>query len=252
MKKRAIIKSIVSTSTAMLLVSGCVQPQPANPNQPNTNSTGGLSKTQIGAIAGAVLGAAVGGATDTKKTHRARRMAVGAAAGAAIGAAIGYSLEQQAQEVAQVLNTNVDNNPEAEKNPDKDLVVSNTDKFVKIMFRSPMMFVTNSITPTPSARAEIQRMIPVFKKYPNMIIQTVGHTDNRGSYEYNQRLSEGRALSVANILRNNGITNPIYSKGCSYLKPLVPNTNPTNWALNRRVEVYLYPNEDAVIDPCSN
>jgi len=52
------------------------------------------------------------------------------------------------------------------KNPNKELVVSNTEKFVKIMFRSPMMFVTNSITPTPSARAEIQRMIPVFRKYP--------------------------------------------------------------------------------------
>ncbi len=37
--------------------------------------------------------------------------------GAAIGAAIGYSLDKQAQEVAQVLNTNVDNSPEAEKNP---------------------------------------------------------------------------------------------------------------------------------------
>ncbi len=161
-------------------------------------------------------------------------------------------LINQAQRGGSGINTNVDNSPEAEKNPNKELVVSNTEKFVKIMFRSPMMFVTNSITPTPSARAEIQRMIPVFRKYPNMIIQTVGHTDNRGSYEHNQRLSEGRAISVANILKNNGIKNPIYSKGCSYLKPVVPNSNSTNWALNRRVEVYLYPNKESVIDPCSN
>jgi outer membrane protein OmpA-like peptidoglycan-associated protein len=209
-----------------------------------------MSKAQIGAIAGGILGAVVGGATDTKKTSRRRRMAIGAGAGAAIGAAIGYSLDQQAKEVAQVLNTNVDNSPTAEKNPDKQLVVSNTDKFVKIMFRSPMMFATNSPTPTASARAEIRNMLPVFRKYPNMIIQAVGHTDNRGSYDYNQKLSEGRAMSVANILKNGGIPNPIYSKGCSFSKPIAPNTNATNWALNRRVEVYLYPNEDAVIDPC--
>ena len=246
--RRKVIKSIISSSVVIFMLAGCTATQ-QGAQDPNS---GGLSKTQIGAIAGAILGATVGGVTDTKNTTRSRRMVIGAGAGAAIGAAIGYSLEQQAQEVAQVLNTNVDNSPEAEKNPDKELVVSNTDKFVKIMFRSPMMFVTNSVTPTPSARDEIQRMIPVFQKYPNMIIQTVGHTDNRGSYEYNQKLSEGRALSVANILRNNGINNPIYSKGCSYLKPLVPNTNETNWALNRRVEVYLYPNENAVIDPCSN
>ncbi|NPA61063.1 MAG: OmpA family protein [Epsilonproteobacteria bacterium] len=241
------IKSIVLISSAMLILGGCTATQQGS-QEPNS----GLSKTQIGAIAGAVLGATVGGVTDTERTSRSRRVLIGAGAGAAIGAAIGYSLDKQAQEVAQVLNTNVDNSPEAEKNPNKELVVSNTEKFVKIMFRSPMMFVTNSITPTPSARAEIQRMIPVFRKYPNMIIQTVGHTDNRGSYEHNQRLSEGRAISVANILKNNGIKNPIYSKGCSYLKPVVPNSNSTNWALNRRVEVYLYPNKESVIDPCSN
>jgi outer membrane protein OmpA-like peptidoglycan-associated protein len=179
-------------------------------------------------------------------------MAIGATAGAAIGAARGYSLDKQAQEVAQVLNTNVDNSPTAETNPDKQLVVSNTDKFVKIMFRSKMMFRTNSAVPTPSAQAEIRNMLPVFRKYPNMIIQSVGHTDNRGSYEYNQKLSEERAMSVANILKNGGIPNAIYSKGCSYSKPLVPNTNSTNWALNRRVEVYLYPNQNSVIDPCVN
>jgi len=240
---KKILTPIIATTVAIFMVVGCTAPQ-------GGTGSSGMNKTQIGAIAGALLGATVGAATDTKRTSRGRRMAIGAASGAAIGAAIGYSLDQQAKEVAQVLNTNVDNSPTAEKNPNKDLVVSNTDKFVKIMFRSPMMFATNSATPTPSARVEIQNMLSVFRKYPNMIIQTVGHTDNRGGYEYNQRLSENRAISVGNILKNGGIPNSIFSKGCSYSKPLVPNTNPTNWALNRRVEVYLYPNEHAVIDPC--
>jgi outer membrane protein OmpA-like peptidoglycan-associated protein len=245
MKKR-VSTLILSSSLVTLLVVGCTAPQ----GNTGTGTGTGMSKTQVGAIAGALLGATIGAATDTKRTSRGRRMAIGAASGAAIGAAIGYSLDQQAKEVAQVLNTNVDNSPTAEKNPDKDLVVSNTDKFVKIMFRSPMMFATNSATPTPSARTEIRHMLPVFRKYPNMIIQTVGHTDNRGGYEYNQLLSENRAVSVGNILKSGGIPNAIYSKGCSYSKPLVPNTSPTNWALNRRVEVYLYPNQNAVIDPC--
>jgi len=244
--KERVLNPIITSSIALLLLVGCTVPQ----GGANTNS--GMSKAQIGAITGGLLGAIAGGATDTKNTHRGRRMAIGGAAGAAIGAAIGYSLDQQAKEVAQVLNTNVDNSPTAERNPDKQLIVSNTDKFVKIMFRSQMMFVTNSATPTPSARAEIQNMLPVFRKYPNMIIQTVGHTDNRGSYNYNLRLSEQRASSVGNILKYGGINNPIYSKGCSFSKPIVPNTNSRNWALNRRVEVYLYPNQQAVIDPCRN
>ncbi len=245
MMKRRLLTDIISSSITLLLLVGCTAT-----NQGGANS--GMSKAQMGAIGGAVLGAIVGGATDTKHTSRGRRVAIGAASGAAIGAAIGYSLDQQAKEVAQVLNTNVDNSPTAERNPNKDLVVSNTDKFVKIMFRSRRMFATNSAYPTPSARAEIQNMLPVFRKYPNMIIQTVGHTDNRGSYEYNLRLSEQRAVSVANILKNGGIANPIYSKGCSFSKPIAPNTNRVNWALNRRVEVYLYPNQNSVIDPCMN
>jgi len=244
MKKR-VLNPIITSSIVLLVLVGCTAPQGGA-----TNS--GMSKAQIGAITGGLLGAIAGGATDTKNTHRGRRMAIGGATGAAIGAAIGYSLDQQAKEVAQVLNTNVDNSPTAERNPDKQLIVSNTDKFVKIMFRSQMMFATNSAIPTSSARVEIQNMLTVFRKYPNMIIQTVGHTDNRGSYNYNLRLSEQRASSVGNILKYGGINNPIYSKGCSFSKPIVPNTNSRNWALNRRVEVYLYPNQQAVIDPCRN
>ncbi len=244
MKKR-LLRDIVSSSITLILLAGCTATQQGGANS-------GMSKAQVGAISGALLGAIVGGATDTKHTNRRRRVAIGAVSGAAIGAAIGYSLDQQAKEVAQVLHTNVDNSPTAEKNPNKDLVVSNTDKFVKIMFRSRRMFATNSAYPTPSARAEIENMLPVFRKYPNMIIQTVGHTDNRGRYDYNLKLSEQRAVSVANILKNGGIVNPIYSKGCSFSKPIAPNTNPRNWALNRRVEVYLYPNQNSVIDPCMN
>ncbi|HHB95022.1 MAG TPA: hypothetical protein ENK88_07735, partial [Campylobacterales bacterium] len=169
---KKIFKPIIISSISLLILSGCTVPQGAN----GTTSSG-LSKAQIGAITGGLLGAVVGGATDTKHTTRGRRIAIGGAAGAAVGAAIGYSLDQQAKEVAQVLNTDVDNSPTAERNPNNDLVVSNTDKFVKIMFRSQRMFATNSPTPTSSARVEIQNMLPVFRKYPNMIIQTVGHTD---------------------------------------------------------------------------
>jgi len=114
------------------------------------------------------------------------------------------------------------------------------------------MFQTNSATPTASAANEIRQMIPTFQNpaYANMIIQAVGHTDNRGSFQYNQTLSEGRATSVGQIISQGGVTNPMYSKGCSFSKPVVPNNSAANMALNRRVEIYLYPNQEAVIDPC--
>jgi outer membrane protein OmpA-like peptidoglycan-associated protein len=243
--KKKLLKPIFASAITALILGGCVSG--GVPTIKNADGTSNRAGT--GAVIGGLLGAVVGGSTVN---HSGKRVAIGGALGAAVGAAIGYSLDQQAQEVAQTLNTNVNNSPTAEQNSNNQLVVSNTDKFVKIMFRDPMMFRTNESVPTASAQAEIRQMIPALQKpaYANMIIQTVGHTDNRGSFEHNQALSEARASSVGQTLQSGGITNSLFSKGCSYLKPVVPNNNPTNMALNRRVEIYLYPNEASVIDPC--
>ena len=242
------LKPILASSLIAFLFSGCISgigiPTMQNPD-------GTVNKTQTGAVVGGLLGAIIGGSSSNKK---GKRVAIGGATGAAIGAVIGYSLEQQAQEVAQTLHTHVDNNPSAEKDSSKELIVSNTDKFVKIMFRDPMMFNTNSSIPTPSAATEIRQMIPALQntQYKNTIIQIVGHTDSRGSYGHNQKLSESRASSVANTIHSGGINNAVYAKGCSFSKPIAQNTSKSNMALNRRVEIYLYPNQESVIDPCVN
>ena len=237
------LKPIIASTLATLMFAGCV-----NQGMPTIkNADGSTNNTQTGAVIGGLLGAIVGGSTVN---HSGKRVLIGGAVGSAVGAAIGYSLDQQATEVAQVLNTTVNNSPSAEQNVNNDLIVSNTDKYVKIMFRDNMMFATNSPTPTPSAQAKISQLTHVLQKYPNTIIQTVGHTDSRGSFQYNQKLSEARASSVGNTIHASGVPNPIYSKGCSFSKPIAPNTSPSNMALNRRVEVYLYPNKESVIDPC--
>lgn len=243
---RKLLKPILASTVVALLLTACT----TGVNMPSIKNADGTSnRAQTGAIIGGLLGAVVGGNTANGGGKRA---VIGGAAGAAIGAAIGYSLDQQAQEVAQTLNTNVNNSPDAEQNSNNQLIVSNTDKFVKIMFRDPMMFATNSSTPTPSAAAEIRQMIPALQNpsYANMIIQTVGHTDSRGSFQHNQALSEARAASVGSTISNAGVSNAMYSKGCSFSKPVVQNTSDANMALNRRVEIYLYPTQASVIDPC--
>ena len=240
-----ILKPILASTVTIALLAGCT-----GGGMPTIkNADGTTNNTQTAAVIGGLLGAVVGGTTANRG---GKRVAIGGAIGAAVGAAVGYSLDQQAAEVAQTLNTNVNNSPSAEQNSNNNLIVSNTDQFVKIMFRDPMMFQTNSSTPTPSAAAEIRQMIPALQKpsYANMIIQTVGHTDNRGSFQHNQTLSEARASSVGTTISSGGVSNPIYSKGCSFSKPVVQNTSATNMALNRRVEIYLYPSQAAVVDPC--
>ena len=244
MKKTILFKQLAATSVIAAMLVGCAQ---GNNPQPGTNSTG-MNKTQTGALIGGILGAVIGG--TTKGSSKGKRVLIGGAIGAAIGGGIGYTMDQQAKEMADKLDTNVNNNPNAALNPDNDLIVSNTDKYVKIMLRDEMVFETNSATPTLEASRKIAKISDVLKSYPNTIVQVVGFTDNRGSYEYNQKLSEQRAAKVGNSIYNGGIQNQIFSKGCSFNKPVAPNDNPTNMALNRRVEIFLYANQEAIVDAC--
>ncbi|MDD3007621.1 MAG: OmpA family protein [Arcobacter sp.] len=234
-------KTILSTAVIASLLTGCAQ---KTGNETYDNNQNAIIGTTIGAIAGIVLGNNIGGGS------KSRNKVIGAVAGAAIGGAIGYSMDKQAQEVAQSLNTNVNNNPNAVLDPNQDLIVSNTDNYVKVMFRDDMMFETNSANPTYSAQTKISKINSVLQKYPNTLVQVVGHTDSRGTHAYNQTLSEQRASNVGNIIYNSGVSNQIFSRGCSFDKPVALNNSESNMALNRRVEVYLYPNQQSVIDVC--
>lgn len=241
-------KTIISIALAGTLFTGCAT---GSGNQSGQNEGGFFSDnkgaiigTTIGAVAGTILGNNIGGGS------KSRNKVIGGVAGAAIGGAIGYSIDKQAKEVAESLNTDVNNNPNAQMDPNQDLIVSNTDKYVKIMFRDDMMFETNSANPTSSASQKITKINSVLKNYPNTLVQVVGHTDNAGKHAYNQTLSEKRASNVGNIIYGNGATNQIFSRGCSFDKPVVVNSSKENMALNRRVEVYLYPNQESVIDVC--
>lgn len=246
MKKTTLFKQIAASVVAAAMLTACAV-QGNNP-QPGSNNTQ-MNKTQTGALIGGILGAVIG--ASTKGKSKGKRAIIGGAIGAAIGGGIGYSMDQQAKEVAEKLETNVNNNPNAAMNPDNDLIVSNTDKYVKIMLRDSMVFETNSATPTAKASRKIAKISEVLKSYPNTIVQVVGFTDSRGSFEYNQKLSEQRASNVGNTIYNSGIQNQIFSKGCSYNKPVAPNDTPQNMGLNRRVEIYLYPNQESIVDACS-
>ena len=79
----------------------------------------------------------------------------------------------------------------------------------------------------------------VLTKWPGLRIEIDGHTDSRGSNDYNLGLSRRRAASVrAYLLEHFKQFKPtqITSKGYGESKPLVPNTSPANMQLNRRVE----------------
>lgn len=77
------------------------------------------------------------------------------------------------------------------------------------------------------------------------VVQINGHTDSDGSEQFNLKLSEERALSVDNYLRENGNVEHLNmsTAGFGETQPIVPNTNDENKAKNRRVEIVINPNE---------
>ncbi len=235
------IKLISISTIVALFVTGCAV---GNRSLVRDNS---YARTQNGALIGGVLGAIVGAA---ESKHKLKGALIGGAAGAAVGAGTGYLLDQQANEIADALGTGVSTDPLAALDPNRTIVVTKSDRYVKIMFRDSMMFAVNSDRLQPSARAKVIKVAQLLRRYPQTIAQVAGFTDSTGSYEYNLALSQRRAQAVANVIKSYGVSNRIYVKGCSYNKPLVPNKTPQQKALNRRVEIYLYNNPADAVDPC--
>lgn len=84
---------------------------------------------------------------------------------------------------------------------------------------------------------ELQSLIKILKEHPKMKIEVGGHTDGRGSVEYNIRLSESRAKAVVDYLISKGIEpRRLQYKGYGKSKPISTNDTEEGRALNRRVE----------------
>ncbi|MCF6245076.1 MAG: OmpA family protein [Sulfurovum sp.] len=232
------IKPILASTLSVFILTGCY-------NEPGLTEDKSYNRTKTGAASGAIAGALIG--YNTKGHHKGQRALIGGLLGAAAGTAIGYSLDNQANEVANVLGTGVNNDPLAALDPNNDIIVSKTDNYVKLLFRDKMMFATASSKLQPRAKYKVNKVAQLLEKYPQTIVGVSGHTDDRGSLAYNKKLSEQRAHTVADILSVNGKP---YTKGCAYTKEIAPNISKKSRALNRRVEVYLYPNKEVMSDPC--
>lgn len=84
---------------------------------------------------------------------------------------------------------------------------------------------------------ELHRLIDILNKYPKLKIEVGGHTDSRGSVDYNLRLSETRAKAVVDYLISKGIDpRRLQYKGYGKSKPIDTNDTEAGRLRNRRVE----------------
>ncbi|OJW18236.1 OmpA family protein [Mucilaginibacter sp. 44-25] len=100
-----------------------------------------------------------------------------------------------------------------------------------------IFFDTNKFDLKPESKAELQKLVEFMQLNPTVKIEVSGFTDNVGTHEANQTLSEKRAGAVYQylVVAKVNSTRLVY-KGYGEGQPIAPNTTDENRALNRRTE----------------
>jgi OOP family OmpA-OmpF porin len=90
----------------------------------------------------------------------------------------------------------------------------------------------------PEAYPVLDKIVSLVKQNPQMKMEIQGHTDNVGSAEYNQKLSENRAKAIVDYLVRNGIDpKKLDYRGYGLTQPVASNDTEDGRAENRRVEL---------------
>lgn len=227
------------TSCMAILLSGCLVLSGCG--SLNNTAKGGM----IGGGSGAALGALIGGIAGHGK-GAAIGAAVGAAVGTGAGVLIGRKMDKAAEQAAQIEGAEVEQ-----------VTDNNGLQAVKVTFDSGILFTTSSSTLSASAKSALSKFANnVLIQNPGMDVAIYGYTDNTGwknstaeqSVQKNLELSQARAQSVSNYLRECGTTiSQIKSvEGLGESNPVADNSTEAGRQENRRVEVYMYASQQMI------
>jgi outer membrane protein OmpA-like peptidoglycan-associated protein len=107
-----------------------------------------------------------------------------------------------------------------------------------IVNMSDVLFDFNKYTLKSEAREKLAKVSGILLAYPNLKLQVEGYTDNIGSDEYNQKLSEQRADGVRVYLASQSVPDGnITAQGFGKTHPIADNSTNSGRAQNRRVEL---------------
>lgn len=191
-----------------------------------------LTYTETGALIGAASGAVVG--AMAYKKDRTKGAVVGAVGGGLAGGAVGAYMDAQKRDLEKNLAPEIQaGQARVEKLPND---------VVRVTMTNQTAFETNSATIKPGFNSTMDKLADVVVRYGKTTLVVVGHTDNVGTAGYNQRLSERRALSVAQYLESHRVNAMrLATAGKGEAEPVASNSTETGRQANRRVEIYLEP-----------
>ena len=216
MKK--ITSMIVVLAFVAMLLSSCASLQT---NQQKGTAGGAV----VGAAIGAILGQAIKG--DTEGTLWGA--AIGGVVGGIAGNQVGAYMDRQEQALRAVAD-------ESEA-----MSIRRNQDVLTATFKSGLMFDFDSAIIKVGAYSDLDRIARVLNDYPQTVMRVEGHTDAKGTEEYNQRLSERRARAVTNALIHRNVDpRRLTTVGFGESRPVSSND-----AANRRVDIVIVPVEAA-------
>lgn len=218
---------VLSLTIALVVsVTSCKSIQNANNAQ-----KGGV----IGATGGAILGAIIGNNVG-KGGNGELGAVIGGVVGGGAGVLIGNKMDKQAQQIEEEI-------PGAQ--------VERVDEGIVVTFdeTSGVYFDTAKYNINAASQATLNKLIGVFKEYPDTNILVVGHTDSAGADDYNMTLSKNRANAVTSYLKSNGISaGRLTTNWFGEEQPIADNSTAEGRAKNRRVNVAIVPNDKMIQD----
>ena len=219
----AMLKTGALAALTVTLLGGCASytGQTNDPNDPNRTRTGALIGAGIGAVAGLLSG--------SDATERRQRALVGAGIGGLAGGSIGaYQDRQEAELRRQTAGTGID--------------VSRDGDVIKLNLPDGVTFDFGKAELKPQFYPALNNVASTLREYNQTVVEVAGHTDNIGSEEVNQRLSEQRAGAVAQYLQAQGVQQErLITVGGGKRYPIASNDTEAGRAANRRVEITLVP-----------
>jgi outer membrane protein OmpA-like peptidoglycan-associated protein len=118
----------------------------------------------------------------------------------------------------------------------KNIALKNIAVGTKIILKN-IFFDFGKATLKPESTSELERLKKLLQDESSMKIEISGHTDNKGSAEYNQKLSENRAKSVVDFLIKAGINKErLTYVGYGKEQPIASNDKEEGRQQNRRTE----------------
>jgi len=213
----------VSIGAALALaLAGCATDEYGN-RRPMSNAEKGVL---IGVAGGAILG--------TTAKNKKKGVLIGAVGGGIAGGLVGTYMDNQKKDLEKALAK--------ERDAGAVDVAKLDNNIVRVTMTDQTAFEVDSAEIKAGFRPSMDKIAAIVNRYGKTHLMVVGHTDNTGSDQHNQALSERRAQSVQQYFTEKGvIPQRLAAAGKGEAEPRASNASVDGRRLNRRVEIFIDP-----------